>query len=85
MVAFGFSAFKRYDGNMTNKKKRNKAYKGSGAAVTRPTITRVNAVDRNPVHQWWFDHQRVAKPVAIAAGIGVAIIICIIGLIDIIW
>lgn len=70
---------------MSSKKKRNKPYKGSNAATVRPTITRVSAVNRNPVHQWWVDHQRFAKPVGIAAGIVVVIVICIIGLIDIIW
>lgn len=69
---------------MATKKKRNKVYKGSNAAA-RPTITRVSAVNRNPVHQWWVDHQRVAKPALIAAGITAVIIIIIIGIIDLIW
>lgn len=70
---------------MSNKKKRNKPYKGSNAANVRPTITRVNAVNRNHVHQWWVDHQRLAKPIGIAAAIAGVIVICIVGLIDIIW
>ncbi len=69
---------------MANKKKRNKVYKGSNAAV-RPTITRVSAVNRNPVHQWWIDHQRIAKPVLIIAAIVVAVVIILIGIIDLIW
>lgn len=70
---------------MSSKKKRNKVYKGSNAATVRPTITRVNAVHRNPPHQWWVDNKRIAKPVLIVAGIVLAIIVILIGLIDIIW
>lgn len=51
------------------KKKRNKAYTGADAAVTRPTITRIEAVNRNKVSQWWFEKKRVAKPALIAAGV----------------
>ncbi len=70
---------------MSNKKKRNKQYKGPGAAITRPSITRVNAVSRNRIHQWWVDNKRVAKPVMIAGGIGGVIVISVIGIIGIIW
>ncbi len=59
------------------KKKRDKAYKGSGAATTRPSITRVSAVNRNRVHQWWFDHKRLAKPILIAAGVVIVIIVLV--------
>ena len=69
---------------MATKKKRNKAYKGN-AQVTRPVITRVSAVNRNRVHQWWLDNKRIARPVLIIGGIGVAIVIILIGLIDLIW
>jgi len=67
-----------------SKKKRTKTYKGN-TAVTRPVITRVSAVNRNQVSQWWFDHKQFAKPVAIVVGIALVIIIIIIGLIDIIF
>ena len=69
---------------MSNKKKRNKKYHGSVAA-SRPTIFKVSAVKRNPVHQWWLDHKRVAKPGLIAGGIGIVLIITLIGIIDLIW
>ena len=68
---------------MSSKKKRNKQYKGS--VSSRPTITHVSAVSRHPVHQWWVDHKRVAKPVLITAAIAIAVIIILIGLIDLIW
>ena len=60
------------------KKKRNKAYSGADAAVTRPVITRISAVNRSKIGQWWFDHKRVAKPVLIISGIVLVIIILII-------
>ncbi len=66
-----------------SKKKRNKPYKGSGAAVTRPTITRVQAVHRNRAHQWWLDNSRVVKPALIIGGIVAAIILVIIGIVSI--
>lgn len=70
---------------MASKKKRNKKYHGSNAVTSRPAITKVSAVRRHPAHQWWVDHQKLAKPVAIAAGVGVVVIILIIGLVDLIW
>lgn len=73
-----------YDEYTMSKKKRNKAYKGSNAATTRPTITRMSAVNRNPVHQWWVDNKRIVRPVAIIAGIVAAIILIIVGIISII-
>jgi hypothetical protein len=69
---------------MASKKKRTKSYKGN-PATTRPIITRVSAVNRNPVGQWWFDHKKFAKPVSIATGVVLAIIVIVIGLIDAIF
>lgn len=59
------------------KKKRNKAYSGADAAVTKPVITRISAVNRTKLGQWWFDHKRVAKPLIITAGVILVIIILI--------
>jgi hypothetical protein len=55
------------------KKKRNKSYTGADAAVTRPVITRISAVNRSRVGQWWFDNKRLAKPILITSGIVVAL------------
>ena len=65
------------------KKKRNKIYTGVDAAVTRPTITKISAVNRNFVSQWWFDHKRIARPIIIAALVAAAITILIIELVRI--
>lgn len=47
------------------KKKRNKSYTGADASVTRPTVTRIQAANRNKVTQWWHEKKRIAKPVII--------------------
>lgn len=65
------------------KKKRSKPYTGIDAAITRPVVTKISAVNRNRVSQWWFDHKRIARPVIIAVLIAVAITILIIGLVSI--
>jgi hypothetical protein len=65
------------------KKKRNKAYTGADAAVTRPVITRISAANRSRFGQWWFDNKRVLKPVLITSGIVLALIIIIVELVRI--
>jgi len=66
-----------------NKKKRNKAYTGADAAMARPVITHISAANRTKLGQWWFEHKRIAKPVLIASGVAVAVIIIILELIHI--
>lgn len=63
------------------KKKRNKTYKGADASVARPTITRLSAVKRNKMQQWWFDKKKFAKPVLIAAGVAVVVVVLIVELV----
>jgi len=63
------------------KKKRTKQYAGTDAKVTKPTVTRVSAVNRNRIQQWWFDNKRIAKPVLIAAGVAIIVIWLIIELV----
>lgn len=67
------------------KKKRNKVYSGQGAAVTRPTVTRLNAVQRNKLQQWWFDKKRIAKPVLIGVAAATVVIWLLIELVRIIF
>lgn len=64
------------------KKKRSKVYSGSMAA-SRPAVTRVQAVNRSKIGQWWFDNKRIAKPVAAVIGIIAGLIIVIIGIVGI--
>jgi hypothetical protein len=65
------------------KKKRNKVYTGTDAKVDRPSITRMSAINRNRVQQWWFDNKRIAKPVLIAAGIILLVVWLIVELVRI--
>jgi len=56
------------------KKKRNKVYTGADAAISRPIITKVAAVDRSKVGQWWFDRKKILKPTLITSGVVLIII-----------
>jgi len=56
------------------KKKRSKKYSGSDAAVTRPSVTRVKAVKRTKLQQWWLDRRRVLKPVLITTSVVGAVV-----------
>jgi len=64
-----------------HKKKRNKAYTGADAAMTKPVITKISAVNRNKPAQWWFDHKKIAKPILIASGVGIFVIVIIVEII----
>lgn len=59
------------------KKKRNKIYSGSNAAIKKPSVMRISAVNRGKAGQWWFDHKRFAKPVLISSAVVLVIIVCI--------
>ena len=65
------------------KKKRNKVYTGVDAAVTRPVVTKISAVQRTRVGQWWFDNKRIARPVIIAVLVAAGITILVIGTVSI--
>ena len=64
------------------KKKRSKKYSGSDAAQRHTTITRVSAVSRSRLGQWWFDHKRIVKPILITAAVVAAITLIIIQIIQ---
>lgn len=49
-------------------------YTGEGAKAAQPTVTRISAVHRNPLQQWWHEKKRIAKPIGIAA-IAVAVVV----------
>ena len=65
------------------KKKRSKVYTGIDAAITRPIVTKISAVNRNLISQWWFDHKRIARPIIIAALIASGVVILIVELVRI--
>lgn len=64
------------------KKKRNKAYTGIDAAVTRPVVTKISAVNRNVASQWWFEHKRIARPVIIVAIVIAVVVILIVQIVS---
>lgn len=55
------------------KKKRSKAYRGADAAADRPTVTRISAVHRSKIGQWWYDNKKVARPIIIVSLIVLAL------------
>lgn len=64
-------------------KKRNKVYTGAGASAATPTITRISAVHRSAIGQWWFDRKKILRPILIAAGVALVVIWLIIELVGI--
>lgn len=64
------------------KKKRNKKYAGADAAQQKPTITRVQAVNRNPISQWLYERQRLLKTIGIGVIIVLALILIISGIVS---
>ena len=64
------------------KKKRNKKYTGADAAATRPTITRVQAVNRGKLGQWLFENQKMLKMIRNILLIGLIVAIIISGIIS---
>ena len=64
------------------KKKRNKKYTGADAAATRPTITRVQAVNRSKLGQWLFENKKMLKMIRNILLIGLIVAIIISGIIS---
>ena len=52
---------------------------------TRPVVTRVEAVKRSKLGQWWYEKKRFAKPVAIGVAIVLVIVFVIIELVRLIF
>ena len=72
-----------YDISMAKvKKKRNKKYTGADAAATRPTITRVQAVNRSKLGQWLFENQKMLKMIRNVLLIGLIVAIIISGIVS---
>jgi len=56
------------------KKKRNKVYRGADSKHVAPTVVRMEAANRNKPSQWWFEHKKIVKPIAIAVAVLSAIV-----------
>lgn len=59
------------------KKKRNKQYRGADSSLTAPSITKITAVKRNKTQLWWHERKRFLKPVLIAVGVIILLIVLI--------
>jgi hypothetical protein len=66
-----------------NKKKRNKVYTGVDAALTKPVITHISAVNRSKPAQWWFEHSKTVKRVLITVGLVLILVLVIIEIVRI--
>ena len=66
------------------KKKRNKQYRGNDAKITTPSVTRVSAVERNRLQEWWLQYGKLTKLASIAIGVIAAIVVMIIGIIGLV-
>jgi hypothetical protein len=66
-----------------NKKKRNKIYAGADAAITKPIITRIEAVQRSKIGQFWFEKKKLLKPILITSGIAIAVVILVLQIVRI--
>lgn len=66
-----------------SKKKRNKRYSGVDASLDKPIITKVSAVNRTKLGQWWFDRKKVLKPIIITIGVVILVIWLILELVRI--
>ena len=65
------------------KKKRNKSYSGTNAAMSRPVVTRIQAANRNRASQYWFERKKILKPVIITLLIIAALVVLILEIIRI--
>lgn len=55
------------------KKKRNKTYRGTDAA-TKPSVTKISAVNRNKLSQWIHDNKKIIKPASITLAVALALV-----------
>lgn len=62
------------------KKKRNKAYRGEDAKNARPDVVRITAANRSAPGQWLYERRKLVRPVLIAVGIAVILVIVVIGI-----
>jgi hypothetical protein len=51
------------------KKKRNKAYRGTDSKLNGPKVIKVEAANRNKASQWWFERKKIVRPIAIAVAV----------------
>jgi hypothetical protein len=58
-----------------SKKKRTKRYQGEDAAAAAPKVVHhYTAVQRSPLHEWWFTNKKRLRLIAIATAVAVVIL-----------
>lgn len=74
----------RYNIDMSKqKKKRNKQYSGVGSTSSQPTVTKITAVNRTRLGQWWFENKKLIKTVATALIVIATLILIVVEIINI--
>lgn len=59
------------------KKIKRRPKKLKNQLANKPVVTKISAVDRNVVSQWWFDKKRLIKPIVIVSLIVIVLVILI--------
>lgn len=60
-----------------NKKKRNKKYAGAEATMNKTHITKVVAVKRGPLKQWYADKKMILIPILKVIGIVIVLVVLV--------
>lgn len=66
------------------KKKRTKKYAGADAATTRPSVTKITAVNRSKPSQWLFERKKFLKLAGIVLVAALLIILTVSGIISLV-
>ena len=66
------------------KKKRTKKYTGTDAATTRPSVTKITAVNRSKPSQWLFERKKFIKPAGIVLIVILLIVLIVSGIISLV-
>ena len=67
-------------------KKRTKQYSGIDASADpQPVVHRYTVVVRSPLGEWWQDHHKQVRTIAIIAGVALVIVFVLFELIDLLF
>ncbi len=66
-------------------KKRTKQYTNADTINSQPVVHRYRAVVRSPLGEWWQDHRKQVRMVAIIAGIALIVVFVLFELVDLLF
>jgi hypothetical protein len=66
-------------------KKRNKPYTGADATPSKPTIHHYTAVERSAFGEWWVEHKRAVRIVAIIVVVAFAVVFTLVELLRLVF